>query len=135
MKTKGFASLFCAAALCGAIILISCNSDDGVMSKNDGIYSINTTTLSQDVKGFNGPTPLIISVKEDKIVKVEALENTETPRFFEHLINNGLLEKWNGMTVDEALNSSVDVVSGATFSSNAVIENVRLGLIYYKEHK
>jgi uncharacterized protein with FMN-binding domain len=37
--------------------------------------------------------------------------------------------------VDDALGVKVDVVSGATYSSNAVIENVRLGLTYYKEHK
>ena len=31
--------------------------------------------------------------------------------------------------------AKVDVVAGATYSSNAVAENVRLGLTYYKEHK
>ena len=49
--------------------------------------------------------------------------------------DGGLLEQWNGKTVDEALAAQVDVVAGATYSSNAVIENVRLGLNYYKEHK
>jgi len=29
----------------------------------------------------------------------------------------------------------VDGVTGATFSSDAVIENVRLGLDYYQKHK
>ena len=135
MKKKSIVALFCSAVICGAILLISCNTDDGVMSKKNGVYTINTTTLSQDVKGFNGPTPLVITVEKDRIVKVEALENNETPRFFKHLTDAGLLDKWNNLTVDEALEANVDVVSGATFSSNAVIENVRLGLTYYKEHK
>ena len=51
------------------------------------------------------------------------------------MTNGGMLDRWNGMTVDDALNAKVDVVAGATFSSNAIIENVRLGLNYYKEHK
>ena len=135
MKKNKIITLCGALAIAGIITLISCTTDDGVMSKSKGVYTVNTTTLSQEVKGYNGTTPLTITIKDDKVVKVEALENTETPRFFEHLKKNGLLDAWNGMTVDDALNAKVDAVAGATFSSNAVIENVRLGLNYYKEHK
>ena len=118
-----------------AILLISCTSNDGVMTKKKGVYTVNTTTLSENVKGYNGPTPLIVTIENDKIVKVEALENAETPSFFKRMKDGGMLERWNGMAVDDALNAKVDVVAGATFSSNAVIENIRLGLTYYKEHK
>ena len=118
-----------------AVALIGCASGDGVMSKKKGVYTINTTTLSQEVKGYNGPTPLLITVQKDKVTKVEALENSETPGFFQRMKDGGLLEQWNGKTVDEALAAKVDVVAGATYSSNAVIENVRLGLNYYKGHK
>lgn len=123
------------AALCGALLLLACASSDGVMTKKKGVYTIDTTTLSYNVKGYNGPTPLVITIEKDKIVKVEALENTETPGFFKRMTDGGMLERWNGMMVDEALNAKVDVVAGATYSSNAVAENVRLGLTYYKEHK
>lgn len=135
MKKKSLSIVLSAAMLILAAVLISCTSSDGVMTKKKGVYTIDTTTLSQEVKGYNGPTPLLITIEKDKIVKVEALENAETPRFFEHMTKNGMLDRWNGMTVDEALNSKVDIVTGATFSSNAVIENMRLGLTYYKEHK
>lgn len=118
-----------------AIMFICCSSTDGVMTKKRGLYTIDTTTLSTGVKGFNGPTPLVITIKDDVIVKVEALENAETPGFFKRMTDGGMLERWNGMKVDDALGVKVDVVSGATYSSNAVIENVRLGLTYYKEHK
>ncbi len=111
----------------------SCN--DGVMTHKKGVYTIDTTTLSQDVNGYNGPTPLVITIKDNVIVSVKALENSETPRFFKHMVDGGILDKWNGKTVDEALNADVDAVAGATFSSNAVIENVRRGLRYYQEHK
>ena len=116
-------------------VLISCTSSDGVMSKKKGVYTINTTTLSENVKGFNGPTPLLITIKDDKVVSVEALENEETPGFFKRMTDGGMLERWNGMDVDAAIEAKVDAVAGATFSSNAVIENMRLGLTYYKEHK
>ncbi len=121
--------------MAGAIFIISCTTGDDVMTKKKGVYTINTTTLSQDVKGYIGPTPLLITVEKDKVMKVEALENSETPKFFERMKKGGMLERWNGMTVDEALSAKVDVVAGATYSSNAVKENVRLGLKYYKAHK
>lgn len=132
---KTLLTLLCAVAIGGASLLISCTSSDGIMTKKKGVYTIDTTTLSQDVKGFNGPTPLLITIAKDKIVKVEALENSETPGFFQRMKDGGMLERWNGKTVDEALAAQVDAVAGATYSSNAVIENVRLGLTYYKEHK
>ncbi|MBR4714770.1 MAG: FMN-binding protein [Bacteroidales bacterium] len=135
MKRKGIVALGCAVVLAGAVLLLSCTSSDGVLTKKKGIYTVDTTTLSQDVKGFNGPTPVMITIEKDKIVKVEALENSETPGFFKRMTDGGMLERWDGMTVDEALSAKVDVVAGATYSSNAVAENVRLGLTYYKEHK
>ncbi|MBP5547545.1 MAG: FMN-binding protein [Bacteroidales bacterium] len=135
MKKSGIIALFCALVLGGAFLFLACGTKDGVMTKKNGVYTIDTTTLSQNVKGYIGPTPLLITVEKDKVVKIEALENSETPRFFKHMLDGGILEKWNGLTVDEALNANVDVVAGATYSSNAVIENVRLGLAYYKEHK
>lgn len=121
--------------MAGALLLLSCTSSDGVLTKKKGVYTVDTTTLSQDVKGYNGPTPVVITIQKDKIVKVEALENSETPGFFKRMTDGGMLERWDGMTVDEALSAKVDVVAGATYSSNAIAENVRLGLTYYKEHK
>lgn len=132
---KTIITLICGAVLCGATFLISCTSSDGVMSKKNGVYTIDTTSLSTKVIGYNGTTPLKITIKNDKVVSVEALENQETPSFFKRMTDAGLLKQWDGMSVKEALAANVDVVSGATFSSNAVIENVRLGLTYYVEHK
>ncbi len=118
-----------------AAVLIACTSvNDGIMSKEKGCYVVNTTKLTGDVNGFNGPTPLKIYIKNDKIQKIEALPNEETPSFFARVQEN-LLNKWNGMTVKQAANAKVDAVSGATYSSNAVKENVRIGVKYYTEHK
>ena len=93
---------------------------------------INTTTLAEDVEGYAGPVPLKIFIKKDKIEKIEPLKNLETPKYFA-LIKRDLLNKWNGLTVKKAATQEVDVITGATYSSEAVIENVRRGLDYYNK--
>ena len=117
-----------------AVLLISFMPGDGIITKENGVYVVNTTKLSQEVKGYMGTTPLKIYIKDDKIQKIEALPNDETPPFFE-AVKRDLLSAWNGMTVKQALNAQVDAVSGATYSSKAVKENVRLGLEYYSKKK
>jgi uncharacterized protein with FMN-binding domain len=105
-----------------------------VITKEDGATVINTTTLAEDVEGYAGPTPLKIFIKKNKIEKIEALKNLETPKYWA-LIKRDLLNKWNGLTVKNAATQQVDVVTGATYSSEAVIENVRRGLDYYNKKK
>ena len=131
---KGIIALISAALVIIALVFICATTGDKVMTKENGVYIVNTTTLSTDVIGYNGPTPLKIYIKADKLDKIEALPNDETPRFFE-MVKTGLLNKWNGMTVKQASSANVDAVTGATYSSNAVKENVRLGVNYYQKHK
>lgn len=105
--------------------------DEGpVISQVDGMTVINTSSLADDVEGYAGPTPLKIFIKKDKIEKIEPLRNLETPKYFA-LIKRDLLGKWNGLAVKKASQQQVDVITGATYSSEAVIENVRRGLDYY----
>ena len=52
--------------LCG----LTAQADDVMKKEKDGTYIVNTTTLAQDVEGYNGPTPLEIHIKKNKIVKV-----------------------------------------------------------------
>ena len=117
-----------------AVLWMAAKGNDGVISKENGMYVVNTTTLAADVEGYLGTTPLKIYIKKNKIQKIEALRNQETPKYFAK-IKNQLLDKWNGMTVKEAQKAQVDGVTGATFSSNAVKENVKRGLDYYQKHK
>lgn len=108
--------------------------DDEVMTKEDGMYVVNTTTLGKKVTGYVSTTPLKIYIKKNKVEKIEALKNQETPKYFAR-VKKQMLNKWDGMKVKDALNQKVDGVTGATFSSDAVKENVRLGLEYYQKHK
>ena len=50
-------------------------------------------------------------------------------------VKQGLLNKWKGMKASKAATVQVDGVTGATFSSKAVKENVKRGIAYYQKHK
>lgn len=93
-----------------------------------------TTTLAKDVKGFGGATPLKLYFKGNKLVNVESLPNKETPDFFNR-VKTTLLPKWRGMKASKAATAEVDGVTGATYSSKAVKENVKRGVKYYMKHK
>lgn len=113
---------------------MSFTADKVIRKQNDGTVVINTTTLAADVKGYNGPTPLEIHVKDNKIVKIITLTNSETRKYL-NLVNKTLVPKWNGMKADKAITASPDGVTGATMTSNAIKENVKRGMKYYKNNK
>ena len=90
-------------------------------------------SLSKGVRGFKGATPVKIYIKKNKVVKIEALRNRETPAYLN--MAKTLLTKYEGKTVKKAASMDVDGVSGATYTSKALKKNVKLGLDYYKSHK
>ena len=98
----------------------------------DGAFVVNTKTLAKDVQGYGGPVPLKIHIKDGRVAAVEAEPNAESPDFFNRA--KELLNHWQGKSVDEALAEEVDAVSGATFSSRAIIANMQRGLAYAKQH-
>lgn len=98
----------------------------------DGAFVVNTKPLAKDVQGYGGPVPLKIHIKDGRVAAVEAEPNAESPDFFNRA--KELLNHWQGKSVDEALAEEVDAVSGATFSSRAIIANMQRGLAYAKQH-
>ena len=85
-----------------------------------------SSPFSDKITGFNGPTPLQIAMDtQGKIVEVRVLDNQETPKFLNRVINAGFLKSWNGLTAEEALNKEVDAVSGATYSSNGIKNSLK----------
>ena len=106
---------------------------DQNMTKANGQTVVNTTNISSKVRGLHGPTPVKIYIKKDKITKIEALSNRETPDFFNRA--KALLKNYEGKSVKKALSTKVDAVSGATYTSKSLIKNVEQGLQYYNQHK
>lgn len=118
-----------------ALPLISAGkADDGIMTKSGGAYVVNTTTLGKKVSGYVGATPLKVYIEKNKITRVELLSNQETPKY-NAMIKRKMLPQYVGKSVKEISKSNVDGVTGATFTSDAVKENVRLAVEYYKKAK
>ncbi len=113
---------------------ISAQADDVMKKEKDGTYIINTTTLAKDVDGYNGPTPIEIYVKKNKIVKVVLLKSQETPKYNARIKKN-MLPSYEGLKITKKSTPEVDGLTGATFTSDAVKENVKRGLEYYWQHK
>ena len=121
-----------AVVIASAVMMLSAMPSDNIITNEEGMDVVNTTSLSKNVTGYIGTTPLKIYIKRNKVVKIVALRNQETPKYFA-MVKKQLLDKWNGLTLKQASKQKVDAVTGATYSSNAVIKNVQLGLDYYQK--
>ncbi len=117
------------------LVLVSATKkDDKVMVKDGGTYVVDTTELGKKVDGYAGPTPLKVYIRKGKVEKIEFLPNQETPKYW-NAVKKQMQNSWDGMKVGDALKAEVDGRTGATFSSDAVRENVRLALEYYQKNK
>jgi electron transport complex protein RnfG len=109
-------------------------ADDVMRKEKDGTYVINTTTLAKDVDGYVGPTPVEVYIKKNKIVKVVMLKSQETPKYNAR-VKKEMLPSYENQKVVKGKTVEVDGVTQATFTSNAVKENVKRALEYYWKHK
>lgn len=116
-----------------AAVVSVAQGSDTLEVQPDGTFVVNTRVLAKDVQGYGGPVPLKIHIgKDGKLTAIEAEPNAESPDFFDRA--KELFSRWQGKTIDEAMAEDVDAVSGATFSSKAIIRNVQRGLAYAKQH-
>lgn len=92
-----------------------------------------SSPFADNVKGYNGTTPLLIALDaESRITNVVLQTNHETPRYAQMVVNGGLYDSWNGLTVEDALDKQVDAVTGATFTSNGVKNSLKVRLEAYQ---
>lgn len=103
-----------------------------VVTENpDGTMVINTTAPGRDIIGYGGPTPVEITLVDGRIQKVKVISpNRESPEFLGAVLNSDLLDALKGKTLREAADTPLDAVSGATFTSTAIIANVKAGVAY-----
>ncbi len=84
-----------------------------------------SSPYSDKIIGYNGATPLLIALDiSGKIASVKLLDNNESPSYVRHAENAGLLDSWTGLSLSDALAKKVDAVSGATYTSTAVIKSL-----------
>ena len=120
-----------------ALLVASCTAvqaGDVMHKEKDGTYVVNTTTLAQDVEGYIGATPVEVYIKKNKIVKVVMLKNQETPKYNAR-IKKEMLPGFDNKKIAKGKAVEVDGITGATFTSDAVKENVKRALEYYWKHK
>lgn len=92
-------------------------------------YVVYSPSEHGDIKGYAGPTPLMIAFDKDKkIISVTLLPNNETPRFLQRIQQSGFMNSWNGLTVKSAREKKIDTVTGATFTSRSVIQTLQATL-------
>ena len=101
---------------------------ESITVNENGQTVVNTTVICKDVIGYGGPTPIEIIIENGKVVRVKPLENQETPEFYGAVRNSNLFEAVQGKSLEEAAQTKIDAVSGATFTSNAYIQNIQKGI-------
>ena len=117
---------------------------DQVVEANDKYYILNMdavfdkdATESRKEEIVNERKQELIEDRIQLIQRIEAMPNQETPKYF-YKVKKDLLTKWDGKKVKDAMreiNPQTDVITGASYSSNAVVENLKRGLQYYQKHK
>ena len=103
---------------------------------NDAQYAYAIINANQ-LSGDKGPYVLTQKLTQKGISKSTIEENLKEFDFSEvaQRVANKLLKKYEGKRVTKAQAMKVDAVSGATFSSKALINNIQSGLNYYNEHQ
>lgn len=96
---------------------------------NNDRDKIGSALLSSDYSqpfGYGGIVPLLIGVDDNlTITKIILLTNNETSDYIEAIYGNEFIGRWQGVSLEEAMKLQVDIVSGATHTSEAVIAGVR----------
>ena len=88
---------------------------------------IYTGDIANKVIGYNGTTPLNITVKNGVIENIEVLPNQESPNYLKRA-KDKVLPQYIGKTVAEAKKLKPDIATGATYTSEALIKNIQMGL-------
>ncbi len=88
---------------------------------------IYTGDIANKVIGYNGTTPLNITVKNGVIENIEVLPNQESPGYLKRA-KDKVLPQYIGKTVSEAKKLNADIATGATYTSKALIQNIQMGL-------
>lgn len=116
MKMNTVSKIFISTLLLISILLLA-GCGGGTQSKwNDG-------TFTGEAEGHNGTVKVNVTIKSGKIDKVEVVEHKETPG-----ICDVALERIPKAIIEKQGVEGVDTVSGATYTSKAIIEAVKSAL-------
>lgn len=90
-------------------------------------YVFNSEKYGVDIFGYYEDVPtLVVTDKNHKILKVSVINSYETESYLNKIRKSGFFLKWTGKQIQSVQDFKVDAVSGATLTSEAVIDNVKL---------
>jgi len=98
-----------------------------VVSSNQEIlgYALSSANYCKDVKGYNDVTPVMIITDKNYIIeKVALLSNYETQSYVNKLEKNGFFRSLVGKSIKNVCTDQLDGYTGATYTANAITENV-----------
>ena len=96
---------------------------------------VSSEIVGKRFEGYMGPTPVFILIEpQNKIKAIVAGYNEDTPEYFE-MAADEIFPKWVGLDAKAGEKAKVDAVSGATYSSNALIINIINALEAYNASK
>lgn len=104
----------------------SIHADEWKLKDGTMIYS--SLPYANDIIGYNDCTPVFIAIKKGHVTAVAPAPNYETESYWALLEDERFFDHWNGETLQNAEALEVDAVSGATYSSQGVIDTVKATL-------
>lgn len=125
--------IFLASVFVWALIVVGFSSDISLNTawgqeegpvQSSALEDIEDGTYRAYVDGHNGELSVRVRVQGDKITQVQVLEHKETKG-----IGTTAVEQIPRQIVEKNATDDIDVVSGATVTSNAIIEAVNQALL------
>lgn len=83
-------------------------------------------------KGFKGEVEMLVGIGLDgKVCGIKIISSGETPGIGDKIENDEYLEKFKGK---DASSNNLDTISGATYSSKAVVNGTKTALAAYEKY-
>ncbi|MGL5317850.1 MAG: FMN-binding protein [Bacteroidales bacterium] len=90
-------------------------------------YVFNSEKYGIDIFGYYEDVPtLVVTDSQQKILKVSVINSYETEEYLTIIRNKGFFSKWNGKQIQSAKDLKVDAITGATLTTEAIIDNIKL---------
>jgi len=91
--------------------------------------------------GYGGDVIIMIGIdtEAEKIIGLEIIQHSETPGVGSNIEKVSFRKQWNNLLINElvelrARGGTIDAISGATYSSNAVVDGTNKVKIIINEH-
>lgn len=110
-------------AICGSILYF--NNKEIKPNENTITNTLKDGTFTGNAEGFRGNIEVEVLVKHGKITEINIINSSDDKAFL-NKASEGIIEK-----IINEQNTNVDVVSGATYSSNGIINAIKDALKGY----